>query len=278
MIKFLLLIFSLNSVSCTSAPDLRPDVYRQADNLLELGVGAYKNDYYQRAVKYFSQAVELYQSVADVEGIDKARFNLANATLAFSDFSATKKQIDFLKQQQAQSLLSSKLVKRLLLLEVKFYFLQQDYVQALAVIKPLLSQPLNLTMLATLARLEVLNSGATKFHWLDEFQKALDKTELKSAKQQVILKRILAYVAFKKSDYEQAEVLWNQVLVYYQQQGKRRGIADCLESLAELELASGNQTRAVVLWNRALKIRLWLKDEYKVGKIRKQLFKIAKES
>jgi tetratricopeptide (TPR) repeat protein len=259
-------------MGCTSSADLRPDVYISADNLLGLGVDAYKKDQYQRAKKYFTQVIKLYQSIADERGIYKARLNLTNTVLAYSDFVTAKTQIKLLKQQNKQGFLDAQLQRRLILAEVKFYFLQQDYAAALKIIHPLVLQSTpDLILLATLARLEVLDSAATKMYWMNKFEQALTKESIKPIKLQLILKRLLAYIAYKKNNLKQAKTLLNQLLTNYQQQANRRGIADCLESIAELELASGNQPQAVIQWKKALAIRLWLKDEYKVEKIQKLL-------
>lgn len=268
MIKRILLVLTLNLMGCTSSADLRPDVYISADNLLELGVSAYKKDQYQRAKKYFTQVIKLYQSVANARGIYKARLNLTHTVLAYSDFVTAKTQIKLLKQQNKQGFLDAQLQRRLVLVEVKFYFLQEDYAVALKIIKPLLLQsPPNLMLLATLARLEVLDSAATKMYWMNKFEQALSKESIKLTKLELTLKRLLAYIAYKKNNSKQAKILLNQLLTHYQQQANRRGIADCLESIAELELASGNQSQAVIEWKKALAIRLWLKDKYKAGKI-----------
>ena len=90
MIKFLLMIISLNLMSCIIPPDLRPDVYSQAEGLLQLGVEAYKHDHYQRAIKHFEQAIVLYQSVADEKGVYSAWLNITNTALAYSNFSKAK--------------------------------------------------------------------------------------------------------------------------------------------------------------------------------------------
>lgn len=272
MIKLILLLVSLNFSGCTAAPDLRPDLYSDADNLLALGIEAYKKDHYHQAKKHFLQAIALYQSVADQINIYKARLNLANTLLAYSDFSAAKIQIALLKQLTTEGLFNAKLLQRLVLLEVKFYFSQQDYATALEVIKPLLSKsPPKLTILATVARLDILNSAATNRYWMTQFEQALAKMTFKPIKQQRVLTRLLAYITFKKKDYEQTEILLNQLLIDYQNLANRRGIADCLEKLAELAIARKNQPQAIKQWHKALKIRLWLKDVYKANKIRRLL-------
>lgn len=281
MIKFAVLLLSLTLLACTGTADLRPDVYIKAESLLQHGVEAYKNDAYQQAIQHFKQAIELYQSIDDERGIQLARFNLANSALAQSKFSEAKTQIDLLKKQNSKSLLSEHLSQRLIFLESKYYFAKQDYAAAFAMIKPLTvqtdkqSKP-SLNLLAMLARLEVLNSAAKKTVWLEKFQTALLTTEANDEKQQVILKRILGYIALKKSDYRQAEQLFNQALSYYKEQANRRGIADCLERLAEIELERKNFQQAAERLDKALKIRQWLKDDYKTEKIRQQLAELSK--
>jgi tetratricopeptide (TPR) repeat protein len=276
MIKYIGFILSLSLISCTSAPDLRPSVYSHADNLLTLGVEAYRQDYYQRAEKHFNQAIVLYQSVADGINSYKTRLNLANTLLAYSNFSAAKQQIKLLKQHIMEQALAPELRRRLILLEVKFYFLQQDYATALNVIEPLLTQSdFKLTMLATLARLEILNSAATQRHWMKKFERALTNIEdPKPIKSQQILTGLLAYIATKNEDYPQAKTLLTQLLIAYQQHANRRGIAQCLEKLAALALIQNHQQQARIYWNQALTIRLWLKDVYRAEKIRQLLKKL----
>lgn len=276
MIKTILVFLSLITlIACTNSPDLRPDVYINADSLLQSGINAYKEDRYPVAIQHFNRAMTFYESVDDEHGVIKARLNLANTALAYSDFKAAKTQIENLKQQSTKGLLAASLTQRLIFLQTKFYFAQQDYANALDTIKPLLEQPpFSLKLLATMARLEALNSRATETLWLNKFQQALAKLELKNIKQQMVLNRILAHYAVKEEDYNQAEILLNTALNYYKKQASRRAIADCLEQLAEIAQLKNNLSKAREQWNKALKIRLWLKDEYKAEYIRKQLLKI----
>ncbi len=273
MIRVVWLILALSLAACTTAPDLRPDVYIRADGLLQHGIEAYKNDHYSRAAQHFKQALTLYQSIDDERGVQLAHFNLANNALAYSDFKTATTHISFLEQLRV---LSEKLTRRLLLLRAKFHFAREEYAEASRLIKPLSvdlavqPQP-DLTLLATLARLEVLDSAGKKTDWLERFQAALNRLETKDEKQQAILERILGHLAFKKGDYEQAAQSFSRALMYYKKQARRRGIAACLKKLADIELAREKKVDAVEHLNKALKIYRWIKDDYKAGKIEKRL-------
>lgn len=280
MIRFACLFLALSLAGCTAAPDLRPDVYIRADGLLQHGIEAYENDDYPRASQHFKQSLALYQSIDNVRGVQLAHFNLANNALAYSDFKTASTHLDFLTGRQNKGLLTEKLTRRLLLLRVKFHFLRDDYAEALRLIKPLSAglamppQP-DLTLLAALARLEVLDSAGKITGWLEKFQTALSKLETKDEKWQASLERILGHVAFKKGDYGQAAQSFNRALAYYKKQAKRRGIAVCLQRLADIELARKRKAAAVEYLEKALKIYQWIKDDYRAGKIAKQLGELS---
>lgn len=263
MIK-LLFILSLILSGCSQRIDLRPEPYLSAEALLQQGIEAHQQDDFLTAARNFKQALTLYQSIANDEGIHISRLNLSASFLAVSEFDKAKQQLKSLNQSQNLGLLNKKQQKKLRLLWVKGYFLQHDYVNAMQQLKPLLNiKNPSLSLLATAARIEVLASPLHAVIWLPQFQAKLNAQENPLAKYHALLQRSLAVIAVKKGDYAQAKKLVNQALSYYKQQAKRRPIASCLETLAEIELKQHNGRAAKSYFKKSLRIRLWLKDGYK---------------
>jgi len=216
-----------------------------------------------------------------------SRINLVETSLALSDFAATEQQLTILKQQAVDGYLDETFKNRIILLEIKLLFQQQRYKEALAVIKPLLSQldgqeltdNKKLNLLATAARLETLISADTKPRWLDKFRTALARErEPLQPKFQVALKRIDALIASQKQQYHEALKLLHEALGYYKLQADRRAIASCLEEIAGIELAQNNKSQALEYLKRSLTIHAWLKDQYNFYKIQQKIMLINQQS
>jgi tetratricopeptide (TPR) repeat protein len=286
MIKLVTIVLSVTLLACAGSPVLRPDSYIKGDNFLHSGLVAYKNDDFPTALQKFNSALLLYQSLDDTRGVKLSRINLAETSLALSDFAAAEQQLTILKQQAVDGFLDETFQNRVILLEVKLLFQQQRYSEALAAIEPLLltldgQEPRDnneLSMLATAARLETLIPAKTKLRWLDKFRAALARErEPQQPKFQIILKRIDATIASQKHQYHEALNLLHEALGYYKLQADRRAIASCLEDIAAIELAQNNKSKALGYLKRALGIRVWLKDQYNIDKIQQKIVLINQQ-
>jgi tetratricopeptide (TPR) repeat protein len=273
--KWLAIALSLSLSACVTTPDLRPELYLKSEQMMQQGLQAYEQDNFTEAQQKFSQALELYQSFDNDKGIALSLLNLIETALGVSDF---KQAQVYLKQVKSYAL-ATDLKRKVILLEVKLAFEQENYPLALANLKPLLGElegqknlgDAQLNLLAMQARLEVLNSSLTQSAALAKFETALAQNEAKSPYYQALLQRILAVIALKRRDYLSATTLLTQALTYYKEQANRRSIAACLEDLAEIEIAQRHQPAAQNYLQRALVIRQWLKNKYKSDKIVKQL-------
>ena len=181
MIKLLIIVLGLMLLACAGSPDVRPDIYTKGESLLHSGLVAYNKDDFPTALQKFNSALLLYQSLDDTKGTQLTRINLVETSLALSDFPATEQQLMILKQQAVDGFLDETFKNRVILLEVKLLFQQQQYSEALAAIEPLLLQldeqeltdNKKLNLLASAARLETLTSAGTRHRWLDKFRTTL---------------------------------------------------------------------------------------------------------
>ena len=277
MIKLVIIVLCLILPACAGSPEVRRDI--KGENLLHSGFIAYKQDDFSTALQKFNSALLHYQSLDDITGTQVARINLVETLLALSDFSASDQQLTVLKQHAVDGVLDESLKNRVILLEVKLLFQQQQYSEALTVLEPLLS-PLDkqeitnnkqLNLLATAARLETLISHGAKSHWLAKFRSALAQEQgLPQPKFKIILKRIDAIIATQNQQYWEALTLLLEALDYYKSQADRRAIASCLEEIANIKLAQKNKSQALEYFKRALTIRAWLNDQYHIDLIQQK--------
>ena len=276
--------FSLMLSACVTSPEPRPEPYLKSEELLQQGISAYESDNFSEAQQKFSQALELYLSFDNNKGIALTRLNLAETALASSDFDSVKSYFQQLKQQAVNNDFEAELKRKLILLEARLQFEQQQYPAALATLQPLLAEldeqkktdEAQLNLLAIQARLEVSIAPLANSNGLSRFQSALAETEPKPD-YQALLKRILAITALKRSDYQTASSLLTEALAYYQEQANRRSIAACLEELAELEIARQHRKSAQEYLKKALLIRQWLKNDYKSAKIKQRLATLSQD-
>ena len=165
--------------------------------------------------------------------------------------------------------------ERVVLLEVKLLFKKQQYLESLALIEPLIliKQPgsEHIELLATAARLEALIGEEAEVQWNKLFRKTLLQENNIQAKYQVILKRIDAIIAIQNQQYQTALELLQDASDYYKEQANRRAIANCLEEMADVEFKLNNQEQALRYLERALSIRVWLKDQHHINKIQKRM-------
>lgn len=276
--KALIIVLSLILSACVTSPDPRPEPFLKSEALLREGLNAYQNDNFSEAQQKFSRALELYQSFDNQQGITLSRLNLLETALAVSDFKNAELYLKQLKQQAASKEAEENLNRKIILLESKLQFEQQRYPAALTTLQPLLTElnrqkktdEMLLNLLAMQARLEILISPLIQSKGLSQFEAALAQNE-PQPQYQVMLKRISAMIAAKRGEYQKAATLLKEALAYYKEQASRRSIAACLEELAELEMAQQHQKEAREYLNKALVIRQWLKNDYKVNKIKQRL-------
>jgi len=272
MNKFLILYLSLLLTACTNHSDLQQEHKSIGEQLLSSGVKDYKQDHYLSAQQKFYRALLFYQSTDNSKGILLAKINLVEALIALSKFAEADELLVFFSQDDAFR-------NRAILLKVKLLFQQQLYSEALFSLQPLLSQDVGykkIGLLATAARLETLIIENTAQQWLSKFKDALLVSRNGQQKYQIILKRIEAVIATQNKQYQEAIQLLNEALVFYKQQQDRRAIAACLTEIAAIEIAQNHKAEAVQYLNRALTVRVWLKDQYQVERIKNTILEITK--
>jgi len=270
MNKFLILCLSLLLTACTNHSDIQQKSELIGEQLLSSGVKDYKQDHYLTAQHKFYRALLFYQSTDNSKGILLAKINLVEALLALSKFSDAEAMLVLFSQDEAFR-------DRTTLLKVKLLFQQQQYSEALAILQPLLLERddhKTIDLLATAARLETLITENTDQQWLNKFQDTLLILGNDQPKYQIILKRINAVIATQNEQYQEAIKLLNEALIFYKQQQDRRAIAACLTEMAIIEIKQNHKAEALQYLNRALTVRVWLKDQYQVDRIRKKMMEI----
>lgn len=270
---------ALTLSACVIQPDLRPNPYLKSEQFMQQGLQAYEQNNFSDAQRKFSAALELYRSFDNDNGIALSQANLAETALAIDDFVQAELYLNQLKKRSTYHSLNVLLKRKLILLDVKLHFEQQNYHAALAALQPLIAE-LNaqkivdntqMNVLAMQARLEVLISPLTPSVGLVQFETALTQISLPSPHYQALLKRTLALIALKQGHYQKAIILLTEALTYYKEQANRRAIAACLEELATIEFAQSHTRVAQEYLQKALLIWKWLKNDYKSNQIQKKL-------
>jgi len=278
MNKLILFVFSFSLLSCAGHSGSRSDIRSKGESLLSNGVLYYQKDNFPAAQQNFYRALVHYQSIDHAKRVQLARINYTESLLALNDFDAAEEQLALLKTNNEKGKTASLLEDRVVMLEVKLLFQKQQYPEALVVIEPLLvqieqqeSNKKRLDLLATAARLEVLNAEKSTNQWEARYRELLLEEKNKQPKYTVILKRIDAVIATQKKQYNDALKLLHGALVYYKEQANRRAIATCLEEIADIEFKQQHYPQAIDYLKKALSIRIWLKDQYHIEEIQKKI-------
>jgi len=276
MNKFSIIVISLALSACTNSPDFQAGVYSKGERIMLNGVIDYEKQNYLNAQQKFYRALLLYQSVDDSEGTLLARINLVEALLATHKFEFAEQQLIIVKQLILKREIKKSLKFKVNLLEVKVLYQKQHYHEALDIVESLLIPENNkrIDLLAIAAKLEVLISVETEQQWLNQFRATLLQEGMGQSKFHINLKRIDAVIATQNKQFQQALELLHEALVFYKSQANRRSIAACLEEIAEISLKQNKQVQALEYFNRALAVRVWLKDQYHIDKIQKTILQI----
>jgi len=276
MIKRALVILMLTLSACTSAPDLRPHAFIQSEQLMQQGIKAYQQDHYPQAMRFFSKAIVLYQSIDDQERLLLARINLIRSALAISQFQLAEQTFSAIAENPISE---PKLSAQISQLKAHHLFLQQHYQAALQTFFMLAKQipaagqpvsPEQLNVLFNQTKFAIFAQATDAIDWFQRLTMATSESPITSV-QTALFKRLAAHIALKKGDKEQAQGLMQQALDLYKAEAKRRAIASCLEELAQIHLARQDKLAAKATLKRALIIRQWLKDTYKTQLIMQQL-------
>lgn len=274
MIRVILLLLCLNLMACTQVPK-KPKAMTQPDSMMQKGLQAYQQDNYLQAHQIFYKALALYRSIDDQAGQLQAHINLIEANLAIHRF----KQVEVLVANMASEGVDKNILNSF---KARLLFAQDNYAQALTLIESerlplpaattsLSSEQLNLLFKQFKYILFAAKTGDNKYALNAWFSRlAAEKTRFSNAQHILFLRLNAHYKAFL-GENSQAIELMQSALQAYKTQVNRRGIATCLQALANFYLADNQPKKAANAFHRALYIRHWLKDEYQTTRLRAKI-------
>ncbi len=280
-IKSTCLLALLVIQSCASPPAPRPKAIIEAEYFLQQGTSAFYNDEYPLAASSFTQALKIYRSIDDASGMLDSYINLMETSLAIGNLTLAHQQL-----LNIETMLSSDSENthrsRVTLLTVKLLFVEEQYVQAINILQPLLpafnsqqqveavdSNTLNI--ISSMARLAVLTQRNDATLWLQRLRLAINQDDKNHDRFRALYLRILALQKQQEGKFSDSKKLLNEALSIYHDQAYRRGIAASLQQLANLEILQQNWNQADALLQRALQINLWTLNQREAKKVLEQL-------
>ncbi len=276
MTKNIVLILMLAISACTSTPDMRPYALTQSEQLMQQGIKAYQQDNYSQASKSFHDAIILYQSIDDQHGVLLAQINLIKSSLAISQFALAEQIFTTLNDHTSTPALRAQITA----LRAHSLFLQQDYPAALHTFAPLLKQlsnrhaPVNNTQIKLLlmqTKYALFARTPDAPIWFERLSTVMADNAKTSSAQLALFNRLAAHNASHAGRHAQALTLMQAALTSYKAEVNRRATAACLQELAKIHIAMHNIVAAQQALARALLIRQWLQDSYKIQQISQQL-------
>ncbi len=274
--------------ACASPPTPRPKAITEAEYFLQQGTSAFYNDKYPSAARNFSEALKIYRSIDERNGILKSYINLMKTSLAISNLEQAHQQLTeieaILSDQDSDT---ENYRQKVTLLKVKLLFKEEKYTQAIQHLQPLLptfntrqlaQQETNNTIniIASMARLAVTTQQQDATLWLQRLQLALNNRENNQGLYKALYLRIKALQRQHEGDFDKSKFLLNEALTIYHSLAYRRGIAASLQQLADLEIQQLNWDKAGQLLQRALKIHLWTLNQRETKKVLQLLIKISR--
>jgi tetratricopeptide (TPR) repeat protein len=269
---FWLILLLLGLGGCVGTPDLRPETQIQGERELQRGTCAYNNNDYRTAARQFSQALKLYRSVDDLDGIAQSSINLIETALAIGNYPAVEQRLlELTRLVEAANL--HRYRARINLLRASLAFKQQNHADAIAALEPilpsfndkqLLSQKLtdeSMSALASRASIACEIDAADAPLWLERLDNALDEEFFRRRPAlEGLLHRLRGKLQQSAGRETEALLQYELALDFYRKAGDRRGIATTLHSQARIHITQAAWNKTESLLQRALSIRLWLTD------------------
>ena len=254
--------------SCVNQPEQTTPFYREGENYLEQGVRALRDSNHATAASMFGKALVHYQGIDHVDGIFKARINLAELSLAMGHEDGVREQLDELARLVAWEAHHT-YGERITLLHAGLAIRDGELDRAETLLNPLLAgmdleqgaNPTVLTALANRTRIAFLRPEGQPEEWTARFEKVLTaSTPMPNRVFYGRLRRFQAEILRREGAFSDCEALLQQAYEEYHSALHRPGIASTLEEWGDLMLSRQAFDEAADLLHRTLLIRIRILD------------------
>jgi tetratricopeptide (TPR) repeat protein len=266
--------------ACASPLPQQPKALREAEQNMQRGTAAYVNDEYHLAANAFTNALDIYQSIDNGDGVFEATVNLLQTSLAVVNLQAARQQLATLRALTAQRVVEAEKM-RIDLLEVRLLHAEGKPDQALAILRPLWPRfdeqqrvvedsEFALPVVAATARLMQQTRHADSALWLTRLQQFELGEDASGQRYRALLLRLQA----KQPSGPDSEQQLREALGIYRELVYRRGIAITLQQLAALKASQDEWQAADDLYQRSLKVHLWTLNKQQAVEVLQALIAI----
>lgn len=259
----------------TPLPEKQAEPLQSAVEYETRGVEAHRAGRYELADRYFNAARELYLMFDRRHEQARTLVNLTQNALIINELDGAYDYLTALDVQIRYAKLPE-LQPRLELLQSEYLIRTERYSEAIQTLNDLLAdtmtpEQLREPALINRAVVAVNLNEPDAGQWLSRAEAAAEQG---SPLQKARLLRLRGQLA-QTQDAPAAEAFFSKALRIYREQRFPPGIAASLAEWGALELAGGNAASAGTLFQRALSIRLEMRDRHTAEKLLVSLHKLA---
>ena len=264
-----LLLFSAILSSCSMIKSVNeqeqqiPEKIQTAEAQLARGVNSYSQYDYRQARHFFHSALHTYRSIDNLQGIILSVTNLAKTALALGDIRraedyVAKAKILINTSSQSQS---HNIIEHLAIVESSIKIEQHEYIAAKIILQPLLDKKTLVDSAITTAalqnrvRIAIAEQDQDAIEWLQHYAQMVSRSQQSS--QQA---RLMRFNAALSKNSEAQNSFYNKAMQLYRSHANQVGIAATLEEWSQQQFHLKQYHVAVDQLERALFIRIDLKD------------------
>lgn len=267
------IIIAALTTACASTPaEKQPELLSAADSAISHGVTEYNQANYARAILLFEQALYQYRRIDNPDGTAAAYINLANAELSQNQPARAEHWL-----QQAQQIVEreqlSALHDRIAITASSIAIERKDFAGAKALLTNLLTASDPETLLAAVQnRTRIAFAEDEQAHeWSERYAQLVSNNPLARA-------RLNRFRAALIADTTEQDKHYQLALSVYRELAWRPGLAATLSEWAEQNLKAQNYPGAQNKLERALLIRIDLRDHRATVALLQELEKIYAET
>lgn len=247
--------------ACASAPDNNPpELLSDANTLINDGVTQYNRANFTKANKLFEQAMYLYRSIDNPRGTASSYIDLAKSALGQNHIASAERWI-----QKAQTIVTfehlTNLQNHITIIDSSIAIEKSDFVRAKNLLAPLLkpggSTDADTRLAAMQNRTRIAfaeNNNAVE--WTERYAKLVKSSQAHAEA------RLARFRAALSTDITEQDKYYQQALDINRKLAWRPGLAATLSEWAEQDIKAHNYAAAKNRLERALLIRLDLRDNH----------------
>jgi tetratricopeptide (TPR) repeat protein len=268
--RLILVFITTLVVACASAPEKAPpELLSEASTQLDNGVTQYNQASFAKAEKLFEQAMYLYRSIDNPRGTASSYINLAKTALSQNHISATNNWL-----QKAQAIVTSEhladlqnhitIIRSSIAIETNDLSLAKTLLTSLLETRNVINADTRLAAVQNRTRIAFAENNDAAA-WTERYAKLVTNDNPHAEARLARFRAILSADSTEQDQYYQRALDINRKLAW------RPGLATTLSEWAEHNIKAHNYTGAENKLERALLIRLDLRDNHGTSAVLTQL-------